>query len=133
MDGRIVPLEGTKQPMNALAYSDDTRMIARLLEDREASRLGKLEPARKVIARRAGCAPGTLESLRKGRLKRIERWLHDKLEALLVRELEAEIQRLTHELEKARTARSSDPDAQKLARLADVVAQAQRLMEGRKP
>jgi hypothetical protein len=128
MPGQSVPRGGTSRTMSTLAYSADTREIARVLETREAVRSGRLAFARQILARRVGCAPGTLESLRKGRLKRIEGWLHRKLEALLVRELEAEINRLTHELAKARTNRSSDPDAQKLERLAEAVRQAQKLL-----
>lgn len=113
-----------------LSLSQDTQAIARLLEDRETARLGKLAMARAAIARRIGCAPGTLENLRKGRLKRIEGWLHAKLEALLIAEIENEIKRLSHELELYR-ARGLDPDqAPAMARLRKAVAEAQRLIGG---
>ena len=116
--------------MSALVMSGDTREIARVLEDLEAKRLGKLSVARERLARQVGCAPGTLETLRKGRLKRIERWLHDKLEALLVHEIEAEIRRLTLELETHRRTRGGAPCSQKMASLVAAVETAQRLISG---
>lgn len=124
---------GTNHPservrMSALVFSSDTRGIARVLEDRETERVGKLPIARQSLARRVGCAPGTLESLRKGRLKRVERWLHDKLEALLVGEIESEIRRLTHELETYRRTRGDAPGAPEMARLVAAIEDAQRLI-----
>lgn len=126
---------GTKRPveherMSALAYSNDTREIARLLEDREAERVGTLPIARRTLARRIGCAPGTLETLRKGRLKRIERWLHDKMEALLIGEIEAEIRRLTLELEAYRRTRGDAAGASEMARLVAAIENAKRLIAG---
>lgn len=116
--------------MSALVFSTDTREIARVLEDREAARVGKLPIARQSLARRIGCAPGTLETLRKGRLKRIERWLHEKLEALLIKEIEAEIRRLSHELETYRLARGDAAGAPQMAQLAAAIENAKRLIGG---
>lgn len=126
---------GTKHPsrrerMSALVFSSDTREIARLLEDREAARVGKLPFARQAVARRVGCAPGTLETLRKGRLKRVERWLHEKLEALLIGEIEAEIRRLTLELETYRRTRGDVASAPEMARLVAAIEDAQKLIGG---
>lgn len=114
--------------MSALVFSTDTRAIARVLEDRETERVGKLPIARKTLARRIGCAPGTLETLRKGRLKRVERWLHDKLEAMLVGEIEAEIRRLTLELETYRRTRGDAAGAPEMARLVAAIENAQKLI-----
>lgn len=119
-----------RAPMSALAFSTDTREIARVLEDREAARVGKLPVARQSLARRIGCAPGTLETLRKGRLKRVERWLHEKLEALLVGEIESEIRRLTLELEAYRRTRGDAASAPEMARLVAAIADAERLIRG---
>lgn len=119
-----------RAPMSALAFHTDTRAIARALEDRETARVGKLPIARQAVARRVGCAPGTLETLRKGRLKRVERWLHDKLEALLVGEIESEIRRLTLELETYRRTRGDADGAPEMARLVEAIESAQRLISG---
>lgn len=129
----MVHPSGTKRPdqsrrMTTLAYTTDTRELARQLEQREFERRGDREEARRVLARHVGCAPGTLETLRKGRLKRIEGWFHDKLEALLVREIEAEIRRLTRELEAYRRAGGDPARAPQVARLVAAIAQAQRLI-----
>lgn len=129
MHGQGVPHRGTNRTMTALAYSTDTREIARLLEDREAARGSRLDLARKALARRLGCAPGTLESLRKGRLKRIECWLHERLEALLIREIEQEIGRLTRELETYRRTHRDADRSPELARLVEAVRKAQDLIE----
>ena len=126
---------GTKHPsenerMSALAFSTDTREIARVLEARETERSGKLPFARQNLARRIGCAPGTLESLRKGRLKRVERWFHEKLESLLIGEIEAEIRRLTFELETYRRTRGDVAGAPEMARLVAAIENAQKLIAG---
>ncbi len=129
----MIPSERTNRPtevndVTALSFTSDTRRLARLLEDREVARVGKLPVARGIVARRAGCAPGTLENLRKGRLKRIEGWLHAKLEGLLVREIEAEIKRLTNELEAYRRAGGDAAQAPQMARLVAAVEEAQRVI-----
>jgi hypothetical protein len=116
--------------MSALAFHTDTRAIARALEDRETARVGKLPIARQAVARRVGCTPGTLETLRKGRLKRVERWLHEKLEALLVGEIESEIRRLTLELETYRRTRGDADCAPEMARLVHAIESAQKLISG---
>ena len=50
------------------------------------------------VARNVGAAPGTIENLTRGRLKSVAGWLRDALRARVIRELEAEIVRLQHEL-----------------------------------
>jgi hypothetical protein len=108
MAGAIVPGDGIVQPHKekqrmsaadiAFEEADRTRELARRLEKRVASRVGSLADARPIVARDIGVSPGTLETLRRGRLKRIEGWLRDKVASLLMREIEAEIRRLNHEL-----------------------------------
>jgi len=88
--------------MSTAATIESARNLARSLEQRERSRAGTLEAARGSLARRAGVAPSTWRNLALGRLKRVDAWFRDRLQALLIRELEAEIARLTHELEVAR-------------------------------
>jgi hypothetical protein len=82
----------------AFEEADRTRELAKRLEHRVAARVGSLAGARPIVARDIGVSTGTLETLRRGRLKRIEGWLRDKIESVLMREIEAEIRRLNHEL-----------------------------------
>lgn len=76
--------------------------IAQSLERREAARSGSVERARERIAARARIGVGTLENIIRMRVKRIDAAVRDRLQALLIHDLETEIARLTHELEVAR-------------------------------
>ena len=79
------------------------------------------------LARALGCAPGTLENLRRARLKGVRAALAERLSALLVRELAREIENLEHELAMARAgARRVDADAQRAA--VSALAEARRLI-----
>lgn len=70
-----------------------------LLEEREMRRSGvKRSEARAIIARRLGATPGTLENVRKRRLKSPAKWLMDRLRGAVIRELEAEAIALEHEI-----------------------------------
>jgi hypothetical protein len=88
--------------MSSAAVMEQARTLARSLERRERLRVGTAARARSSIAGKLGIGSGTLENIVKGRVKRLDSWIRDKLQALLIRELEAEITRLTHELETAR-------------------------------
>lgn len=77
-------------------------VIAQNLERRERSRVGSRTHARRSLAAKLRVGVGTLENLVRGRVKRVDAAIRDRLQALLVRELEQEIARLTHELEIAR-------------------------------
>jgi len=81
---------------------EHARKLARSLERREMGRSGSVHTARLTVARRLGITPSTLRNLSLGRLKRLDAWLRDSLEHMLIRELETEIARLQHELEIAR-------------------------------
>lgn len=91
-----------KRVVNPSATVDQARDLAVQLERRERARAGNLDVARTVLARRLGISPSTWRNLALGRLKRLDAWVRDRLQALVVRELEAEIARLTHDLEIAR-------------------------------
>jgi hypothetical protein len=76
---------------------------ARYLEAHVAYRTSvPLRIAREMVARKIGVQPGTLENLRRGRTKGIRVWIAERIRAAVVKELEAEINRLTHDLEMAR-------------------------------
>ncbi len=76
--------------------------LARSLENRERSRVGTKENARRSLAAKLHVGISTIEHLVRGRAKRVDAALRDKLRALLVHEYEQEITRLQHELDIAR-------------------------------
>jgi hypothetical protein len=76
--------------------------IARNLEQRERQRAGPKEAARRSLADKLKIGVGTLENIIRARVKSVDERIRDRLQALLVSELEAEIGRLQHELEMAR-------------------------------
>lgn len=75
--------------------------VAQSLERRERARVSSKVLARRSLAAKLKIGIGTFENLVRGRVKRIDATIRDRLHALLVQELEAEITRLTHELENA--------------------------------
>ncbi len=91
------PKFGTNEPNMTCAIS-----IAQTLERKERARGLSVALARETIARRIKVGRGTFERLVRGRVKRVDAAIRDRLQALLVRELEGEIARLSHELEIAR-------------------------------
>lgn len=101
---------GVHDEMGHAATSDEqARDWAKWLERARARRDETTVPnARRSVARALGVAPGTIERLRNGRVKGIRQWLFDRIRALVIREIEREIQRLTHELEIAQQS-GADP------------------------
>lgn len=81
-------------PMSEVAY-----MVDRLARSED----GTVADVRRLLARRIGIAPGTIENIQRGRLKFIER-VEWKVRAAFIRLLEREIAKATHELEIARIA-----------------------------
>lgn len=101
---------GIKHPMSLAAINADTAASwAERLERRERERSGlPLHQARPVVARKLGIAPGTLENLRRGRIKDPRQSLFDRLRTGVIRELEAEMRRLETEIHVLRQI-GSDP------------------------
>lgn len=85
--------------MSSAATIDHAREIARSLEAKEQQRAGSKDLARSSIASKLGIGRGTYDNLIRGRIKRLDVIIRDRLHALLMRELETEIARLSHELE----------------------------------
>lgn len=85
--------------MNAIADVSTANRLARVLEDHEARRL-KLPviKARSAVARRLGAAPGTLENLRRLRLKSVPSWLMARIRAEFIAVLQSEVRRLEHDI-----------------------------------
>lgn len=76
--------------------------IARALERKERGRVFSVPLARWNLAQKLQVSVSTVEHLVRGRAKIIDASIRDRLQALLVRELEQEIGRLQHDLEIAR-------------------------------
>ncbi|MCI0599378.1 MAG: hypothetical protein L0Y60_07620 [Beijerinckiaceae bacterium] len=58
-----------------------------------------LPVARKNLARKLGVAPGTLENIRRGRIKNIRLLTASRLRSFMIRHLQSEIQKHSHDLE----------------------------------
>lgn len=117
--------------MSAGVTIDAARRIAGDLEIREQVRHGgSRSDARARLARRLGSpwSPGTLYNLARDRLKRLDADLRGTLADFAISDLEAEIERLTRDLEAARAlGAAQDP---RLARKIGVVLdRARRLYE----
>lgn len=85
--------------MNALADVSTAHQLTAAIEDAEAKRLGvTILQARPRVAQRLGASPGTLENIRRFRLKKIPNWLMARIRAEFVAILQAEIRRLEHEI-----------------------------------
>lgn len=98
-----IPTDRTSIPMSATAYVERARGWARMLEDREAARSGEpIHRAREAVARQVAVPPGTLENLRKNRLKGIAAHWYDQLRGGVIRALEAELRHVEFELQIAR-------------------------------
>jgi hypothetical protein len=101
--GEIIPFAGTNYPKEhsmspAVAELFEAETFARSLVDREVPARGNRILAREHVARVVGVAPGTIENLDRGRLKRSPGgWLRDALKARVLRGLEGELLRLRHE------------------------------------
>ncbi len=89
--------------MTATVYLERARDWARMLEDREAAATGEpLRQARVAVARKIGVASGTLENLRKGRLKSVPAHVFDFIRSGVLRALEAELRHVEFEIQIAR-------------------------------
>lgn len=89
---------GTNHPMSYVVSHEQFQEIVRRAEDREKARLqASMQPARRSLARRWGVAPGTLENVRRGRLKRLSAVVRDRIAAAVISDLDADIRRLEHE------------------------------------
>lgn len=106
------PERGIPDPMSALV--DDARGYARWLERRSS---------RADVARRAGVSPGTIENVKRGRLKdplRL-RGIVDRLRGVMLDELNKEIARLEHE-RGVLLAIGTDPRSDEMAEVAESLA-----------
>ena len=103
---------GLEEPMLEAVFDDrKAREWVDEAEARESYRSGIKRPhARAELARRWKVGFWTLTNFRRGRLKDLRGTMRDRIRAGVIREIEQEISRLTHDLELARRsgARLSD-------------------------
>lgn len=125
--GTSVP--GRKSAMNSMAIRDRAFQDAQSLERKERARGLSITDARSAVASRLGIGIGTFENLVRERVKRVDAFVRDRLQALLIRELEAEITRLTHELEMARQS-GTHLASQQMGEIEAHLAAAKSLLEG---
>jgi hypothetical protein len=103
---------------------------AQALERRERARAPTLKLARQRLASRLRIGVGTFENLVRGRVKKIDHEIKRRLDDLLVRELEAEIMRLQHELEMARQG-GDHPGSEHVLQVERLLSQARALLDGK--
>jgi len=99
------------------------------IEDHHARALKQPLPiARKHLARKVGIPPGTLENIRRGRLKGIRRGVAERLHDFMIRHLETEINKLANELELLIQSRKNNCATEIVAAQA-AIAEARRLLD----
>lgn len=98
------------------------------LEESEAKRRGcSREIARPFLASRLKVLPGTIENIIRGRVKEPRERIKDAVRNAFIREMEMEIQRLSHEIEMAR-ASGARPDDHEIVEAKAHIEAAKRLM-----
>lgn len=94
------------EKMSAHADVSTACQLAHGIEQAEARRLGlSVSKARPSVARRVGASPGTMENIRRMRVKNIPSWLMDRIRAEFVAVLQNEIRHLENEISIARKTR----------------------------
>lgn len=120
---------GGKSAMSSMAVRDRAFQDAQSLERRERNRGLSISDARSALASRLGIGIGSFENLVRERVKRVDAFVRDRLQALLIHELEAEITRLQHELELARQS-GAHPASEHVGEIQAHLAAARSLLEG---
>ena len=119
--------------MSSVTADFIAQTIARRLEDKGCGRSGvTLALSRASVARATGVAAGTLENLRRGRIKGVRAWIFSALRAALIAELEAELARNEHELAVLRLS-ARRLDQEQVAEVEAGLASLRKLMSGENP
>lgn len=117
-----------KSPMSVVANVADAQRFTERLETIEAQRSGApLTVVRPTVARRLGVAPGTLENIRRGRIKDVRKGVFDSLKDGLIRELQAEMRRYEFELQILRQT-GTDPRSPEISEVEAGLAQARKAL-----
>lgn len=107
-------------------YQDNMRSLVRM----RAKRLHVDVPlARRNVADDLAVTPSKVERAEKGRFKSVSAWLFDRVRGLVIREIENEIQRLSHEWEIARQC-GADPRSFDTGAVEARLAEVRRLLSG---
>lgn len=106
-------------------------VIASSLVQREETRSRSRMNAYYAVAGKLGMSASWVRRLVSGGIKKIDADLKQRLDDLLIRELEAEIARLTHDLEMARQG-GAHPASRHVGEIESLLAQARALMEGKR-
>jgi hypothetical protein len=122
------PSDGVSRPM--LSSSDELiRDWIVEAEDNEVRRSGnERAAARNTIASKIGISAGTIENLRRRRIKDLRGSIRDRIVDFMVGDLEKEMARLQHNLEVARLC-ADRPDADAVIEAQTLLARAKRLIE----
>ena len=123
--GTMTHTSGTNSP-NDMANAIS---LAQNLEKRERARLGCRATARRSLAGKLRIGSGTLENLIRGRVKRVDAAIRDRLQALLIKELELEIGRLWHDLEIARQT-GAHPNSDEITKAEKLLFEARAVLNG---
>jgi serine phosphatase RsbU (regulator of sigma subunit) len=124
---KVIPEIGTSVQSMSNAAS-----VAQALERRERQRVSTVLQARRRIADKLRVGVGTFENIVRRRVKRIDAAVHDRLQALLVQELEQELARLSHELEIARQS-GARLDSQQVSEIETHFEKVRALLNNREP
>lgn len=101
--GTFIPDSGRNKPRRSDVTDYTVDDASDLIQSLRNRRRGQTrEQVWSWIASKTGISPGTIESLARKRTKRLVEGVGKRLRDLAVRELEAEIERLNHELEMVR-------------------------------
>ena len=119
-------------PMNALADVETAHRMLSRLETIEAARQNtSVSDVRLPIARRLKASPGTLENIRRLRLKAIPSWLMGAIRSDLIAILQIQIRGLENETNAYRQTNSGDRDDVLVAVEAQI-ATAKAILDGAK-
>ena len=101
------------------------------LERMEAARLSiPVVKARDVVARKTGVPAGTLEGLRRDRIKGVKAWVFEALRSAVIGNMKNEISRCAHELALARQS-GLDPRSAEMDALESAMRKAEQLIGGK--
>jgi hypothetical protein len=128
--GMSIHDQGINHPMTSMTFDDVARKWVAELEKAEASRTGlKRDKVRKSLAGKIGIAPGTIENIRRRRIKDFRRGgIGELIRSYMVHHLQLEIQRKTNDLQMVLEC-GKNPSADEVARLRGAIAKAQTLVE----
>ena len=115
--------------MTSMTFDDVARQWVSELEEAEAKRTG-LDRAdvRKSLAGKIGIAPGTIENIKRRRIKDFRRGgIGELIRSYMICHLQHEIQRKTNDLRMVLEC-GKNPGAAEVARLRDAIARAQKLV-----